>query len=199
MEWQWDLLALNNLILLHYNLYFLYFSCHTVWLSSGIYGLIHTMGADTFICGECQMTFHDINAFLKHKNTNCQNKQKVMVCKVDDAAQDETQAEQEEVEEEIDVEGTTGDDETQTVLQMVDGSGEHQTVSRVVHCCLFLSCETWNLFRTHCFNFFLQTDTNSWEHWPSSSLRRSKWSGIRASWSKSRWSSNSPGGNNWRR
>ena len=93
------------------------------------------MGADTFICGECQMAFHDINAFLKHKNTNCQNEQKVMVCKVDDAPEEETQAEQEEMEE-IDVEGT--EDETQTVLQMVDDSGEHQTVSSV-HCCLLLS------------------------------------------------------------
>ena len=29
------------------------------------------MGIDSFICGQCQLTFHDINVFLKHKDNGC--------------------------------------------------------------------------------------------------------------------------------
>ena len=81
------------------------------------------MGADTFICGECQTTFHDINVFLKHKST-CQQDQNVMVCKI--GANDETEnVNEEEAVEQVQV----TDDAPQTVLQMVDNTGQHQTVS----------------------------------------------------------------------
>ena len=92
------------------------------------------MGADTFICGECQTTFHDINAFLKHKSTNCQNEEKVVVCNVGTSENDVQNAEQQEVEE-IELANTAGD-ASQTVLQMVDDSGEHQTVRQF---CLFVA------------------------------------------------------------
>ena len=103
--------------------------------------IVAIMGADTFICGECQTTFPDINAFLKHKNTNCQNEQRVMFCKVD-ATEDEMPVEQQEVEQ-------MTEDGSQTVLQLVNDSGEHQTVS-LMFCCLLLSCE--NVELNHAFN-----------------------------------------------
>ena len=86
------------------------------------------MGTDTLICGECQTTFHDINTFLKHKNSNCQQGQNGIVCKVNTSDEAPEHVGQEETVEQVQVIDAT-DNASQTVLQMVDDTGQHQTVS----------------------------------------------------------------------
>ena len=33
---------------------------------------------DTFICGACHLTFHDINLFVTHKNTGCETTEVIL-------------------------------------------------------------------------------------------------------------------------
>ncbi len=87
------------------------------------------MGVDTFICGECQTKFHDIKTFIQHKSSNCHGEDEKPAAPTEDAETQIVKMVQGESPETTTAEQTELAEEPQTVLEMVDETGQHQTVS----------------------------------------------------------------------